>query len=175
MQNRALHTRGFSLVELIIYIGVFAVIFTVVGNSFYTFIRAEARAESSAFVDEALRFAGETITRDIERASLVITPTKTATSSALVLIRDGEQVVYTFVDGVLTRQIGTSTPESLTAQTVRFTTTSFSRVENYQAVPNASSTSIYWELSAKHRNEAPEFSFVGYKEGTAQLRTYMVW
>lgn len=175
-------TRGISLLELLIYIALLAVIMVIISSSFISMIAGKGKAEAQSDVNSAIRFSLERLTQDIKSATSVTTPSCTpsctadANSSAttLVMTIGGQAVVYDISGGDLRRTVGVSAPEPITASTtVNVVNTRFTRLENTNLVStslSATTTSIRIGISLQHRNTSPEFQYKNTATTTVTLR-----
>jgi len=109
-------TRGFTLVELIIYLAVVSALATSLILWSLTVGDLGARARVGAELNTSGRFALQIITRDLEQATAVVEPSSTAPSSVLTFINAlGETVTIGVLDGQLIRAVAGGSPLSLTA------------------------------------------------------------
>ena len=100
--NPKSRSSGFTLVELIIYIGIVAIILVSITYLVFDIISGQTKSYVHLEVDQNLRFIKDIMTQDIKTASDFNIP------SADVLNLDTGAVIYTF-DGVnnkITRQEG---------------------------------------------------------------------
>jgi prepilin-type N-terminal cleavage/methylation domain-containing protein len=101
--------RGFTLVEMMIAVGVFSVASIALGTLFMFSIRSFGQMLNYAELDAQNRHAVDILTREIRQAQFVRTFINSAQSSSLTLLTGGNyDVTYTF-DGnnkVMTRTVG---------------------------------------------------------------------
>lgn len=161
--------RGFTLLELLIYVAIVAIVVVVLSSAVISFTRAKARAEAITETDEALRFVSERITRDVESARAITLPAVTGTSTSLSLTRDSVTVSYVISGTALTRTVGTTT-EVLTNDRVVISSVDFVRTSNYEPLRAATSTGVRWTLRARHAFVAPEYAYDAQREGGAAIR-----
>ncbi len=161
--------QGFTLLELLIYIAIVSIVVVVLASAVVSFMRAKARAEAITETDEALRFVGERITRDVEGARTLMSPEYAQASSTLTLTRDNVVVRYTIAGGAVVRVVG-STTEVLTNSRVTIGSMLFERTENYQPVTAATSTGVRWNIRARHAFLAPEYAYDAERAGSAEVR-----
>lgn len=162
-------SSGFSLLEMLLYIAILSIVIMVFSAAFLSFTNTRARAEAEREVNRTLRYVGERVTRDIQESTRLIAPANTGTTSVLSL-SGANDIVYTLLDGRIMRQVGTSTGEATSDERVRVTELSFTRFENYNEVLQATSTSVTWHMIAEYAHVAPEYGYVGNKQGTVLLR-----
>lgn len=116
---------GFTLIELIIYLAIVSTFAVSIILWSLSVGDLGARSRAGALVNASGRFALEIITRDIEQATAITTPTLNATSSSLVLVNNlGQTVTTNLNQGQLVRTI-TGSP------TLEITSTSSLQVANF--------------------------------------------
>jgi prepilin-type N-terminal cleavage/methylation domain-containing protein len=170
--------KGFTLLELLIYIALVSVISVVLSRMFIIINSGRARITSKTAVDSNLRFAVEKIEQDVRAASSVTTPgTAGATSTLLVLSVNSSTITYSSsADGYLKRQVNSSTPESLTEDSVAVNTSTvpltFSRLENNNPIflPQKTGVAIQVMINIKYRSESPDWQYNETKKTTILLR-----
>lgn len=163
------YSSGFSLLELLIYVAILAIVIVAFSTAFISFNNTRAMSEAEREVNRALRFVGEKITRDLQHGGVLISPSDASATSTLHVVGEVTSI-YMLEGGRITRQIGTSTIEALSDARVRITELSFTRFENYNEVLQATSTSISWHIVAEYAHAAPEYGYTGTKQGTVLLR-----
>lgn len=161
-------TRGFSLLELILYIAILSIMSVVLTASFLALTQGRTRSESRTEVNSNLRFAMDKIIQDIASATLVTTPVSGA-SSSLSVVASGT-VAYTVVSGVLERSVDGGAGQAITGSTVSVDVPVFTRADNYNAVLAATTTSIQIQLTVRSRNTSPEGAYAATLKSTANLR-----
>ena len=115
-------TRGFTLVELIIYLAIVSVLATSLILWSLTVNDLGARSRLGVELNASGRFALEIITRDIEQAAGVTIPASAVPSPTLVLVNTlGETVTINVSNGQLIRVVALGNPISLTASPVAVT------------------------------------------------------
>lgn len=123
--------KGFTLLELLLYMGLVAVLSLIVGSSFIALNQGRLRAESRAEVNSTLRFVFERIKQDLRDAQFIYTPVSGASSSSLSLAINSQIITYDVSANRVRRAVDSGTPVELTPSTVNITSFSF---ENYQNV-----------------------------------------
>lgn len=164
-------SRGVSLLELLIYIGIFSVIGSLfVGILFHANI-GWTRSKVESEVQQNVRFAMEDIARTIRTASRVTAPAVGASGTSLTLVVNGVDVVYSRSGNTLQKQIGTNPVESLTTDLVNATYVNFFVAQN-TAVSNAAvqATSTQFALSVEYNTTNNQFIYVQHATSTAQLK-----
>lgn len=82
--------KGFTLIELIIYMGIFSMLLFVLTDIFVISLKTKTSAESTADINQDGRFIFSKLTNDINNAISIISPTLNSTSASLQL--DSETV-----------------------------------------------------------------------------------
>lgn len=160
--------RGFSLLELILYIAILSVMSVVLTASFLALTQGRTRSESRTDVNSNLRFAMDKITQDVTSATLVTVPAL-GTSSSLTVIASST-VAYTVVSGVLQRSVDGGADQAITESTVSVDAPVFTRADNYNPVLAATTTSIQIQLTVRSRSTSPEGIYSATLKSTASLR-----
>lgn len=120
--------QGLGLIELIIYIAIFGFVSMVLVSLFNNVIRSKAAADAKIEVNQNLRFAIDRITKDIQRAAAVNSPTVGASGSSLSLDMPGtseDPLVFDVSSFVLRRTVAAGAATDLTSSKVRITTLNF--------------------------------------------------
>jgi prepilin-type N-terminal cleavage/methylation domain-containing protein len=108
--------KGFTLVELIIYLAIVSTLATSLILWSLTVGDLDARARSGATLNTSARFALQIIARDLEQATTVVSPFSAAPSSVLILTDSfGQPVNISISNGQLVRKVGGINPLPLTA------------------------------------------------------------
>jgi len=112
--------KGFTLVELMVSLGLFAVVMTMSASAVLTILAANARSQSSSSVMTNLNIALESMTRDIRTGTTYTCNelTTCAESSSFSLVtQDGKDVTYA-LDGTtksITKTVDAGDSISITA------------------------------------------------------------
>lgn len=167
---KTMRTRGFSLLELIIYIGILSLMVVILAGSFVSLTRGRTQSESRVEVESNARFALERISQDIWTASSLVTPILSTASSTLSLSVAGTSVVYDVVNGVLRRTVNAGTAEALTSSRVVVDPPTFTRLENYQSTLLATTTSVQVSMTVRSASAAPESVYSTTLRSTIDLR-----
>lgn len=159
--------KGFSLLELLIYVVLIAGLTMIIASTVVILNRSRGATEARAEVNTNLRFAIEKISQDIQSASAVTTPSSTTTPTAntLVLTIGGSPVTYDVASGVLRRNGG-----QITASTTLFATPTFTRRENKNYTLNRSMVTIKVNLSASYNDSRPDWQYSATKETAIDMR-----
>lgn len=166
--------RGFSLIELIIYIAILSVLSLGVSSAFLSFNRGKGQVAVRSEVNTNLRFAIEKITQDLNGASVVTIPATTAlATSTLSATVSGTNVTYCVLGGQLRRQVGgscTAASEVITSPAVSVSTTTFSRIENTNTVLGKTTVGIAVDLTIRYNGTNPDQQYSGAERVTINLK-----
>lgn len=111
--------KGFTLIELIIYIALLTTLITVFTQIFTSILETQRESEATSSVQQDGRYLLLRLAYDIHRASAITLPALPGdTSSTLILVIDGQNFTYTQngTNLTLTNNLGTdflNSPESL--------------------------------------------------------------
>ena len=165
------HKKGFTLLELLIYVAILAVLMVGIASAFISFNRGRGQVEARSEVNSNLQFAIEKISHDLKFASSVTTPAAAgASSNTLVLVLDGSNITYNVSSGQLKRQVNSETPETITSDKVTVATPTFTRLENTNTVLPKTVISIETNISVTYNSESPDYQYSESKKTTTALR-----
>ena len=82
--------KGFTLIELILFMGIFSILIIIFTDIFITSLKTKSIAESTAFVNQDARFIFAKLTNDINNANSIVYPELGGTSNSLTLILYGQ-------------------------------------------------------------------------------------
>jgi len=162
------HIRGFSLLELILYIAILSIMSVVLTASFLALTQGRTRSESRTEVNSNLRFAMDKITQDITNATFVTTPV--SGTSATLTVTAGSTVAYSVVSGVLERSVDGGAGQAITGSKVSVDAPVFTRADNYNSVLQATTTSVQISLTVRSKQTSPEGIYAATLKSTASLR-----
>lgn len=157
--------KGYTLVELLVSMGILSILLLVILRVFVQIVEMRLDAEAESAVAQDSRYVFSRLTYDINRASLITTPSNPGdSSSTLSLVIGG--ITYTYeidVDGRLSLYDGTNT---------NLVTSEGSRVNNAQFTkvgPAAGAQSVKVEMeivSTTERVQGPASFIVNTTVGT---------
>lgn len=155
-QARMTARSGFTLVELLIYIGIMSILFTILAQIFSSIIDVQLESEANSAVQQEGRFILSRFTYDIHRANTIVTPGALGgQSNSLQLTINGVNYTYALVSGnlQLTNALGTN---NLNGPDISVSNLSFTRLGN--SVANAKNTiQISYTVTSKVvRPKGPE-------------------
>lgn len=116
LKNHLRQQNGFSLVELLIYMGLSMIILVIISNLFVSIINVRSEAEKTSSIERDGRYIITRLKYDVNRAQDIIEPALIgANSSNLVLSINGETVTYqisnnklSFIDATGTHAVNDS-------------------------------------------------------------------
>lgn len=82
--------KGFTLTELLIYLGIFAIVAGTLTGILTTVTRTQVQESSQTAVTGELNFSMQTIQRLVQESSLIDIPTGTATSTLVLKMKDAQ-------------------------------------------------------------------------------------
>lgn len=166
--------KGFSLLELLIYIAIIAIVTVFIAGIFLILNKSRGQTEARNEVNSSLRFAIEKISQDVRAASGVNTPTSAgATSTNLQVVVSGLNVDYCVADAKLRRQANGScdaSSEEITGNTVRIKSLVFTRLENTNTILNKTIVSIGVNLSIDYNSTSTDWQYSASKKTAISLR-----
>ncbi len=169
--------RGFSLLELLIYVAILGGLMLIISDSFISLSRGRGQAQARSEVNAAIRFAGERIRQDLKGASVVTTPILGTSASTLQMTVGGTEVCYDTLVGVLRRREsacgGAGAPIAVTGTNIFVDISTFTRLENYNSVPgilNATTTAIQVAMTFKYNASSTDWTYSDRLQTTISLR-----
>ncbi len=94
--------KGFTLVEMLIYIGLLSLLLVVMVDLFASSLDVQLESQATAGVDMDAKFILSRLTSDIRKADTIVTPTLESTpSGTLTVTRGGITQTYATQSGVL--------------------------------------------------------------------------
>ncbi len=102
--NRGMrNTRGTTIIELIIYMGIFGTLLVVFTHFFLTVLDIKRESEAISYTAQDARFILQRLTYDIKNATSITTPSSLGSQgSSLVLVVNGSTNTYTLTGSTLT-------------------------------------------------------------------------
>lgn len=115
MKKMKLQQKGFTLIEFLIYMGIFSILLLVLTGVFVSMLEIKAESEATSSVTQDGRYIIEKLKYGFARASSVTTPASLGGSgSTLTFVADGITYTYALSSGnlQLTENTGTYTMNS---------------------------------------------------------------
>jgi len=163
-------SRGFFLLELLVYIAILSGLMVVVSDSFISLSRARGQAEAKNEVNAAIRFATERIRQDLKGASVVMTPILGTPSPAISATVPGATILYDVLEGRLRRTEGARSPVAVSGTNVFVDTPVFTRLENYNAPLNATTTTVQVVMTFRYNTSSTDWSYTDTLRTAVTLR-----
>lgn len=139
----ALH-RGFTIPELLVYIGFVALISIALVNLILVGERQEFNAvEKQVTRDVAVRLFDQ-LQEDIDTSSSINTPTHGDSGNSLNLTISSQTVVYSLSENRVTRQVGAGAPEFITPEAAAISALTF---ENYSEAVTGGAVTISFTIN----------------------------
>lgn len=162
-------TNGFTILELILYMGILSLISVILANSYIALLRGRGQAETRSDVNANLRLVVDRIASDVKNANAIVLPSSAGSSGGtLQLTRNGVTVTYDTAAGRVRR--ATSTGEFLSGPTVSVNTLSFTRIENYHSVLRATTTGVFVVVGLRATSTSGDWSYGNTIETALMLR-----
>ena len=142
--------KGFTLIELVVYAGILAIILVLIFNFSWQIIYGEIKSQTLLETQQNARFAMEKITRNIEKASAINSPAPGSSSNTLSLKMPEtnlDPTVFEIFNDKLRIIEGTNTPLELTSDRVLVKNLQFTNL-SYQNTPGT----IRIEITIDHKN-----------------------
>lgn len=169
--------RGFSLLELLVYIALISIITVILSSIFISVNWGKGNIEARVTVGANLRIAAEKINQDLRAASSVSIPSVAgATSTVLSMTIGSSTIQYDVVGGQLRRQFDSSTPQFITDDIVEVNTTTnpiiFTRLENINTVflPPKKAVSIQYTMFIRYKSDSRDWRYSENKVTSVMLR-----
>jgi type II secretory pathway component PulJ len=167
--------QGFSLLEILIYVTIIAIVTLTISGAFLSLVKGEGRVEAQTEVNASVRFALEKINQDLRAASAVSTPaTAGSSSSTLVMTVSAITVRYCVVANQVRRATGAAacdaSAEALTSILTSITSLTATRRENSNATLGTTTTSISVSIEASFNSESPDKQFSLTKQTAVTLK-----
>ncbi|HRN69995.1 MAG TPA: hypothetical protein PLS49_02310 [Candidatus Woesebacteria bacterium] len=128
--NRTINRHAFTLIELLLFMGLFTIILGVLTNLFSVIIDTQSEVQSTSAVENDSKFITTRMMYDIQRASTISVPASLgAQTSTLSLLIDGNIYQYSVNNGNLVVTTGTQS-DMLNSSLTQISTISFQRLGN---------------------------------------------
>lgn len=124
--------RAFTLIELIVFVAIFAVSMAAFMSVFTSVVSVQVRQSAAAEVRSQSQFLLQTVQYYVERSSLVDLPTDTATTTLTLRMSSSSEdpVVFDLQDGALQLSIAGDPEQAITSEQVEVSDLSFIKRAN---------------------------------------------
>lgn len=103
MNKTKLNAKGFTLVEFIIYMGIFSILLLILTRMFTSTLDTQLETESASSIEQDARFVFMKLTSDIQAADSIVTPAAIGSSSSTLQITiNGLTNIYALNNGNIT-------------------------------------------------------------------------
>ena len=116
MRKHVRNSSGFSLVELVIYIGIVGITAGILTGVLTTVTTTQVEQSTNNEVSGQLNFAMQTIQRIVQESSLIDIPTNTATTTLTLRTKEdgNDPTIISLADGVIYVQQGSGSAQAIT-------------------------------------------------------------
>lgn len=128
---KAKKNAGFTLVELLLYMGLFSILLVITLQMFTSIFDVQLESEATSSVDADGKYILQRFTYDMNRASSITTPVTQGTSSAtLTIVVNSQNLTYSLNSGNLNLQnASTGTTDRLNSSDTSVSNLSFIRFD----------------------------------------------
>jgi prepilin-type N-terminal cleavage/methylation domain-containing protein len=158
--------KGFTLVELLIYISIFAVFSVVTVDAFTTIAKGNAASGTALEVQQNLRYSMERITQVIHSATAVNSTSASTLSLAMADVALNP-TIFSLNSGVLNIQEGADPIQALTTNKVVVDALNFFEISN----GSPAKSTVETNLTISYNNQGnTDYQFSASSRTTASLR-----
>ena len=164
--------RGFSLLELLMYIAVISIITLVLSSTLVSIYYGRGAAESRMEVNADLNYVFNRMGQDLKAGSVAtvsVPATAGATTSVLTFTAGGQTISYE-IDSQKVKRTAGGVPQYITGDDVIVESLSFTRRENANATLSKTFVSISVTMQARYNGGSPDKQFTESKQTTFTLR-----
>lgn len=153
---KVIYQTGVTMVELLIYMGLFMGFITILSGLFLSTLEAHTDSTANAHIDQDSWYILSRLQYDFSLATAVVTPASNGdTTSTLVLNQAGTQVTYSLVGDKLSLTKNSVT-EPLVNQEVNVSNLTFQRLGNLNGL---SSVKIQMDVTDDFRTQPQHLNF----------------
>ena len=145
-------SKGISLIELLIYLAIFAGIMFVLIQIFIAFTGTRGQTESRVEVQQSQRFAVETMVQAIHRAIGVNDPVGASLSLAMAN-STLNPTVFDVSAGILRITEGAGSPANLTSDLTNVSSLTFTKITN-ATTTGVATTSVKIDFTLEYKNNS---------------------
>jgi prepilin-type N-terminal cleavage/methylation domain-containing protein len=164
MNYRLYNQKGFTMIEMILYIAIVSVLLVGITYLFLDVLQSQKKDTAGKEVNDNVRFISAQLMRDIRSAESI----GSVSPSALTLVMPGDDVIYIFDQSseMLIRQIGSAAPVQVHSDSVSISG-SFDDLSYLTRSANISVTLI---VSYRSPDNLPEYNASSTIQFSTELR-----
>ncbi len=157
--------HGFTLVEILIYMGLFTIFLLILSGIFVSTLEIQQNTHDTARVEEDSHFLYARLQYDILRADEVQKPSVSGESSdTLTLLSDGKVLSYQLINDQLTLSVDSGPPQLLTGPEITVTKLEFIKLGKEDEHPSIKANLTL--QSSTQNTSVPETRELSYTFGT---------
>lgn len=151
MKNYSNKIKGFSLIEILIYIAILSIIGAILTSYFMTTISSEVEHSKRNALENSIQNINATLKYDLSNALNILEPSTSNTTSTSLIVSSSEGGYEYKVDNKNLIKIFGTTTQILNTEAVEIDDWYFKRRDHFESRLNATTTSIecYFLLSNK--------------------------
>lgn len=110
LKNRFYNSKGYTLVEMLLFMGLFSIFLVILSNMYATILETQQRSLATSYVELSGRYILSRLIYDVHHADSIQAPASLGgEGTTLVLRRNGSDSTFAVSDGVLSLANGSST------------------------------------------------------------------
>ncbi len=152
------NNKGFSLMEMLVYVGILGIVASIAGGIFLSVTKVQTEQTAQVEISGQLNFAMQTIQRLIKNSSLIDTSAGTPTSSLTLRMKDASvdpTIIYLENGRIYVKEGTNGTPQSITSDKVTVNSLEFKKLTQY---PGKDVVQIDLAMSATDKVEGKTIS-----------------
>lgn len=161
------YKRGFSLLEMLLYVTLFASVIAVISVFFVSMIGSKQRSQAIGEVEQQSQLIMDKILSEIRNADFITNPTKGSTDNVLVLDSSGQSTTFNLITGNIFIERGASSPTQLNNDLVAVSGLFFA---NYGNTGATDSISVRFRVSMLNPGNRPELNYSNTFYGVATVK-----
>lgn len=122
--------KGFTIVELVIYMGLMSILLLVLSDLFVSVLNIQSESEATSVIQQDGRYLLAKLNFDLTRVHSVTTPTLGATTPNLVVTISGQTYAYQLNGSNLTLSINGASADQLNSYASKVSNLTFTRIGN---------------------------------------------
>lgn len=118
---------GFTLVELLISMGIMTILITILSQVFASILTMRSKNEATSALAQDSRYIFQRLAYDVGRSSSIAVPAVGNSGSSMTLVIAGVNYAYSLQDGALMLSVGGASADRLNSVGTSITSLSFTR------------------------------------------------